>query len=162
MKRREFLERTGWFVVGATLVGIPGCGDDKKPAPPGPDGGTTLDPPGTFSFPQGVASGDPRDTSVVLWTRAVRGTDTVDVSLQVEVATDPKFSGIVASRTVSATAATDHTVRVLITGLGPGTSYFYRFTAMQDTISGQTMTAPAAQTDIQVNLAWVSCQDYGA
>ncbi|HEX3477884.1 MAG TPA: alkaline phosphatase D family protein [Kofleriaceae bacterium] len=162
MKRREFLERTGWFVVGATLVGIPGCGDGSKPSPPpGPDAGGS-DPKGTFSFPQGVASGDPRDTSVVLWTRALRGTQTVDVQLVVQIASDAGFTTIVADRTVTATAATDHTVRVLVTNLGPGTTYYYRFTAGQDTISGRTITAPAAQTDVQVNFAWVSCQDYAA
>ena len=162
MKRREFLERTGWFVVGATLVGIPGCGDDtRSKPPPGPDGGS-ADPKGTFSFPQGVASGDPRDTSVVLWTRAVRGADAGDVPLAVQVATDARFTTIVADLFITATAATDHTVRVLVTNLGPGTAYFYRFTAGQDTISGQTITAPAPQTDVQVNFAWVSCQDYAA
>src|ERR1043165_8836747 len=161
MKRREFLERTGWFVMGATLVGIPGCGDDSKSHPPAPDGGG-LDPMGTFSFPQGVASGDPRDTSVVLWTRAVRGTDPGDVKLLVEVATDAGFTTVVADRTVTATAATDHTVRVLVTNLVAGTPYHYRFTAGQDTISGQTITAPGAQSDVQVNFAWVSCQDYAA
>jgi alkaline phosphatase D len=162
MKRREFLERTGWFVVGATLVGIPGCGDDTKlKPPPAPDGGSS-DPKGTFSFPQGVASGDPRDTSVVLWTRAVRGNDPADVPLVVQVATDARFTTIVADLFIAATAATDHTVRVLVTNLGPGTAYFYRFTAGQDTISGQTITAPAPQTDVQVNFAWVSCQDYAA
>jgi alkaline phosphatase D len=149
MKRREFLERTGWFVVGASLVGIPGCTDD-------------ADPKGTFSFPQGVASGDPRDTSVVLWTRVVRGNDTGDVTLRVEVASDAGFKSLVASQMVTATAASDHTVRVLVTDLGPGAAYYYRFTAGQDTISGQTITAPAANADVQVNLAWVSCQDYSA
>jgi alkaline phosphatase D len=161
MKRREFLERTGWFVVGATLVGIPACGDDSK-SHPAPDGGGGLDPTGTFSFPQGVASGDPRDTSVVLWTRAVRGTDPGDVKLLVEVATDAGFTTVVADKTVTATAATDHTVRVLVTNLAAGTPYHYRFTAGQDTISGQTITAPGAQSDVQVNFAWVSCQDYAA
>ena len=150
MKRREFLERTGWFVVGATLIGIPGCTDDAK------------DPKGTFSFPQGVASGDPRDTSVVLWTRAVRGNDTGDVKLRVDVASDAAFKTVVASEMMTATAASDHTVRVLVTDLKPGTAYYYRFTAGQDTISGQTITAPAANADVQVNFAWVSCQDYTA
>jgi alkaline phosphatase D len=151
MKRREFLERTGWFVVGATLVAIPGCTDDAK-----------SDPKGTFGFPQGVASGDPRESSVVLWTRVVRGTDTGDVKVRVEVATDTGFSKVVADELVTATAASDHTVRVLVTGLVSGTAYYYRFTAGQDSISGQTITAPAANADVQVNFAWVSCQDYSA
>ncbi len=157
------MERTGWFVVGATLVGIPGCGDDltSKP-PPAPDGGGSTDPVGTFSFPQGVASGDPSESSVVLWTRVVRGSDSGDVLVALEVASDPSFATLVVDQKLTATAATDHTVRVLVTGLVFGSTYFYRFTAGQDTISGRTFTAPAAQADVQVNLAWVSCQDYGA
>jgi alkaline phosphatase D len=80
----------------------------------------------------------------------------------VQVANDARFTDIVANRIVAATAATDHTVRVLVTNLAPGAPYFYRFTAGQDAIIGQTITAPPANADVQVNLAWVSCQDYAA
>jgi alkaline phosphatase D len=163
MKRREFLQRTGWFVVGASLVGLPGCSDDKKTTPP--DDGPMPDPKGTYSFPQGVASGDPRASSVVLWTRAVRNSDNLsDVILRVQVSFDGSYadSSLVVNRLVSATAASDHTVRVLVTNLAPGKSYHYRFLAGQDEIVGQTHTAPSASADVQVNLAWVSCQDYSA
>jgi alkaline phosphatase D len=162
MKRREFLQNTGWFVVGASLLGIPGCDDNKTTAadaapPPDPEA------KGTYSFPHGVASGDPRAGSVVLWTRAVRGSDAAAaVTLKVQVAGDPGFAKIYAERLVSATAASDHTVRVLVTQLASGTAYYYRFVAGQDEIAGQTRTAPDAGADVQVNLAWVSCQDYAA
>src|SRR3954469_21446425 len=151
MKRREFLERTGWFVVGATLVGIPGCGDDIGSKPPGPDGGTSPYPAGTFSFPQGVASGDPRETSVVLWTRVVRGTSTDPVAVVVEVASDAGFSDVVVNQSGTAPGSSDHAVRVLVTGLKAGTPYFYRFTAGQDAITGRTTTAPDAKADVKVN-----------
>jgi alkaline phosphatase D len=117
---------------------------------------------GTFSFPQGVASGDPRATSVVLWTRVVRGDDAADVAVRVQVGSDATFATIVADKKLAATADTDHTVRVLVTDLAAGTDYHYRFIAGQDLIRGQTRTAPEAGADVQVNLAWVSCQDYGA
>jgi alkaline phosphatase D len=161
MRRRDFLQRTGWFVVGATLTGIPGCSDDKKTPPP--VDAPTPEAQGTYSFPHGVASGDPRDGSVVVWTRVVRNSDAAAaVIVHVQVAPDPGFSTIVADRLVSATAASDHTVRVVVTQLSEDTTYYYRFTAGQDTISGQTRTAPAADADIQVNFAWVSCQDLTA
>lgn len=165
MKRRDFLRSSGWFVVGATLVGIPGCGDSTKPGgttPPGDAPGAKPDPAGTFSFPQGVASGDPRATSVVLWTRAVRGDDPGDVSVRVQVGTDATFGTIVADQQITATSASDHTVRVLVTQLAAATDYHYRFVAGEDQITGQTRTAPDAGADVQVNLAWVSCQDYSA
>lgn len=163
MKRREFLHRTGWFVVGASLVGLPACSDDNE-RPPGPDGGPMPEPKGTYSFPQGVASGDPRADSVVLWARVVRNASTDDVTVRVQVAYDTEYSvrSLVADRLVTATAASDHTMRVLVTNLPADTALHYRFIAGQDTIEGQTRTAPSADADVQINLAWVSCQDYAA
>jgi alkaline phosphatase D len=157
MKRRDFLRGAGYFVAGATLAGIPGCGGGDKS---NPDAGITA---GTFLFPQGVASGDPRTTSVVVWTRAVRADGATDpVAVTVQVASDAALGTVVVHQDVSATADSDHTIRVLITGLTAGTPYFYRFTAGLDTISGQTHTAPDDTADVQVNIGWVSCQDYQA
>ncbi|HEU4731858.1 MAG TPA: alkaline phosphatase D family protein [Kofleriaceae bacterium] len=165
MKRRDFLRSSGWFVVGATLVGIPGCGDSTKPGG-GPDGGghdgPGEDPAGTFKFPQGVASGDPRATSVVLWTRVVRGTETTPVAVRVQVSSSSDFATMIADRQINATLASDHTVRVLVTDLAPATTYYYRFVAGKDMRAGRTRTAPEATADVQINLAWVSCQDYAA
>ena len=161
MRRRDFLQRTGWFVVGASLTGIAGCTDDKKNPPP--VDAPTPEAQGTYSFPHGVASGDPRDSSVVVWTRAVRNSDAAAaVIVHIQVAPDPDFSTIVADRLVNATSASDHTVRVVVTQLSDNTTYYYRFTAGQDSITGQTRTAPAADADVPVNFAWVSCQDLSA
>jgi len=161
MQRRDFLRSSGWFVVGAALVGIPGCGDNIAPA-----AGEQLQPKGTYTFPQGVASGDPQAASVVLWTRVVVGKDTGvafgAVPLRVQVSADPSFGLLVVDQPLVATEGSDHTVRVVVTGLASATTYYYRFVASQDEISGQTRTAPDANADVQVNLAWVSCQDYSA
>jgi len=161
MKRRDFLRSTGWFVVGASLAGIPGCGDNLSPA----DGAEPA-VEGTFAFPQGVASGDPREASVVLWTRVVLAASPDDsvgvIPMRVQVATDADFRFLVTDRPVTASQANDHTVHVLVVDLAPAASYFYRFIAGADTITGRTRTAPAANADVQVNLAWVSCQDYSA
>ena len=153
MKRRDFLFGAGAFIVGAKLLA---CGDNKVPEP-GNDAGSR----GIFKFPQGVASGDPRATSVVLWTRSIKFADPdATVELQLQVATDDGFTSVVVDQTIDATAASDHTVRVLVTDLTADTSYFYRFRAGADDIIGRTRTAPAATADVQVNVAWVSCQDY--
>lgn len=159
MKRRDFLRSSGWFVVGATLAGLPGagCGDNLEPQIP-----DNTEPSGTYQFPQGVASGDPRPTSVVLWTRIQRGTSKAEIAFSVQVATDADFKSVVAERQVTASAGSDHTVRVLVTDLAANTEYHYRFVAGSDSSAGRTRTAPDAAADVQVNLAWVSCQDYGA
>jgi alkaline phosphatase D len=171
MKRREFLRNTGWFVVGASLIGLPACGDDNKGTPgpdggtpgPGSDGGPQPEPAGTYSFPQGVASGDPQATSVVLWTRAVRvSAAAADVALLVQVSATADFATFVVNKPITATSASDHTVRVLVNGLQADASYYYRFVAGTDVIPGRTRTAPDPAADVQINFAWVSCQDFGA
>lgn len=159
MKRRDFLRTSGWFVVGAALAGVPGCGDNLEGPDNGPD---PSQPKGIYQFPQGVASGDPRPSSVVLWTRIQRGKSQAQITFRVQVATDAGFRTIVAEQEITAALDRDHTVRVLVTDLGPNTEYHYRFVAGGDSIAGRTRTAPDPNADVQVNLAWVSCQDYGA
>jgi alkaline phosphatase D len=155
MKRRDFLRGAGAFIVSAKLLA---CGDNLTPADE-PDAGVR----GVFAFPQGVSSGDPRTTSVILWTRAIAVADPgASVGLKVQVSTDEDFSALVVDQTIEATSASDHAVRVLVSGLTENTAYFYRFVAGADVIVGRTHTAPASTADVQVNLAWVSCQDFQA
>ena len=153
LKRRDFLRLSGGFVLAAGLPFKSGCGGD---------GGGPA--PGVYGFPQGLASGDPRETSVVLWTRVqlVTGATTDPIDMTVQVATESTFDNVVVEQMVQATTASDHTVRVLITGLTAGTQYHYRFVVQGDSIAGRTRTAPLASADVPVNLAWVSCQDYEA
>jgi alkaline phosphatase D len=154
LKRRDFLKLTGTFFATASLAGVPGCGDN--------DGGGGS--AGDILFNEGVASGDPRTDRVVLWTRCVRKdpADAADISLVVEVASDERFETIVVSQDVTASASADFTVRVVVDGLMPDRYYYYRFVAGVDEVVGRTRTAPAADADVAVNFAWVSCQDYGA
>jgi alkaline phosphatase D len=155
MRRRDFLRGAGAFIVAAKLAG---CGDNKA----GPDAGPDAPPArGTFAFPQGVASGDPRPTSVVLWTRVqVAGQPSSQpIALRVEVLDGET---VVVDQQLEATSASDHTVRVLVTSLAADTAYQYRFIAGSDVIVGETRTAPEPNADVQVNIAWVSCQDYQA
>jgi alkaline phosphatase D len=164
MKRRDFLKLPGVFVASAALSNLVGCGDDDTP-PGSPDGGGIPDGGGDggFRFPQGVASGDPRQTSVVLWTRVEAGDGaTAPIPVTVEVSVSSDFATTLVSQVVTATADADHTLRVIVTDLTPATRYYYRFTAGNDTISGRTLTAPAADDSADVRFAWVSCQDYVA
>src|ERR1051325_8142517 len=131
MKRRDFIRNTGWFVVGAALV--PACGSDLLSEAAADETAGAV----RRLFPQGVASGDPRPTSVVLWTRVVAasGDASVPVQLRVQVATDARCLNLVVDHAITATADSDHTVRVLVTGLVPATSYHYRFVAGADSIT---------------------------
>lgn len=112
-------------------------------------------------FPQGVASGDPRADSVILWTRRAPDVGAASHRLTVEVASDPKFRKLVARGDVAVTAATDWTCRFLAAGLKPAREYWYRFIDEAGNASrvGRTLTAPADDDDRAVRFAFVSCQD---
>jgi len=109
-------------------------------------------------FPQGVASGDPDAHSVVLWTR--RPFDTgAQHGLTIEVALDADFRRVVATAHAPVLAAADWTCRVLVGGLSPATTYWYRFTDESGAGSrvGRTITAPRAGDPRPVRFAFVSC-----
>ncbi|UJR85795.1 alkaline phosphatase D family protein [Sandaracinus amylolyticus] len=150
--RRRFLKTVVVSAGAVTLGGsLSGCGDD------GGDG----DPSGTF--PQSIASGDPRADAIVLWTRVTPADASVDAPLTLELALDERFSMLVSLSTaeLTAEAAHDHCVRVKVDGLEAGTRYYYRF-VHEGTRSrvGRFKTAPARDADVPVRFAIVSCQDY--
>ena len=63
---------------------------------------------------------------------------------------------------VTAEAAADGCVKVLVTALEPATTYHYRFSYGGATSRvGRTRTAPSDDSDASVRFAVVSCQDYG-
>ena len=85
-------------------------------------------------FTLGVASGYPKEDSVVLWTRLAPdplyggGMDTVgDVEIPLEIATDSSFTNVVRRTRAVAEARYAHSVHHVATGLRPNTHYWYRF-----------------------------------
>ncbi len=112
---------------------------------------------GTVTFGHGVASGDPGETSVLLWTRA--GTDRGSLELTWQVAEDDTFERIVARGAVTASATRDHTVKVVVEGLKAGRDYVYRFASDSGQTSpvGRTRTLPSAASTEPVVLAVASC-----
>ncbi|MFD0000034.1 alkaline phosphatase D family protein [Nocardia sp. NPDC127526] len=122
-------------------------------------------------FRHGIASGDPLPTGVILWTRVTPSEDALPgsgagdpVSVRWEVARDEGFGSVVASGIHTATADSDHTVKVDVAGLAPGADYFYRFTALDQTSpTGRTRTAPAADdTPDRLRFGVVSCANWEA
>ena len=110
-------------------------------------------------FPEGVASGDPDPNSIILWTR--RPFESGRQLLTVEVAEDEGFRRVVADAPAPVFAASDWTTRVLVGGLKPARTYWYRFTdsAGNGSRVGRTRTAPEPGDTRPVNFAFVSCQD---
>jgi alkaline phosphatase D len=110
-------------------------------------------------FPEGVASGDPDHQSVILWTRRPFEKGEREV-LSVEVAEDEAFRRVVATAPAPVSRAADWTCRVLVAGLKPASTYWYRFTDADGNGSrvGRTITAPDPADGRAVNFAFVSCQ----
>jgi alkaline phosphatase D len=111
-------------------------------------------------YPQGVASGDPDPHSVILWTRRPFDQGRRQL-LTVEVAEDAAFHRVIAHAKAPVSSAADWTARVLIGGLKPARTYWYRFTDADGNGSraGRTITAPLPNDSRTVNFAFVSCQD---
>lgn len=110
-------------------------------------------------YPQGVASGDPDEQSVILWTRRpFAGRTRAD--LDVEIALDPDFKQVVATARAPVLAESDWTCRALVGGLKPATVYWYRFSDEAGTGSriGRTITTPRHDDPRTVRFAFVSCQ----
>lgn len=114
-----------------------------------------------YPFYHGVASGDPLDDAVILWTRVTDDTLTADsVLVNWRVGTDTTMSTIVTSGFGYAKASKDWTFKVDATGLQPGTWYYYDFEALgENSIMGRTRTAPVGDID-SLRFGVVSCSSY--
>jgi alkaline phosphatase D len=111
----------------------------------------------TTGFTHGVASGDPAQTSVALWTRFVAGGET---KLKLEVAEDEAFARIVSTAETTANPNADFTARTRATGLKPNRWYFYRFTSgAQRSVTGRTRTLPAKDEAKNFRIAVFSCSN---
>lgn len=111
-------------------------------------------------FRHGVASGDPTEDSVVIWTRVTpRDGEPIPVRWAIRAEADGR---VAASGTVLATASTDWTVSVDVEGLAPGARYLYHFeTGTDRSPDGRTQTLRGPHTD-HVRFAQVSCAKFNA
>ncbi|MFT5450765.1 MAG: alkaline phosphatase D [Enterobacterales bacterium] len=109
-------------------------------------------------FRHGVASGDPDQSSVVIWTRVSDVVGPVNVDWL--VATDPGFLNAVARGTFTTYEQRDHTVKVVVALLKPGQEYFYKFeTGAAISPIGRTKTLADGHLE-NVVLAVATCANY--
>ncbi len=110
-------------------------------------------------FYHGVASGDPLQDRVIIWTR-VTPANAGPVTVNWKMATDTAMSNIVQSGSFTTTDSIDYTVKVDVTGLQAGTWYYYQFeTNNRFSLVGRTYTAPTGGVD-SLRFGIVSCSDY--
>lgn len=120
--------------------------------------------PAWAPFYHGVASGDPLEDRVILWTRVTPdSTVTGPVEVAWRLATDVELGDVVASGTFTTDADRDYTVKVDATGLAPGTTYYYGFIALgRNSLTGKTKTTPTGATAEHLKFGVVSCANYQA
>ena len=114
-------------------------------------------------FAHGVASGDPGPDSVVIWTRIslpVGARVQLPVTVVWETAADEAFTDMRGKGEVTTGPSIDWTVKILLSGLEPGETYYYRF-RIDDAYSpvGCTKSLPAGAVD-RARFAVVSCSNY--
>lgn len=144
LTRRDFLAQAG--LGAASLPWLAGCGADSGARAAGEAGSV---------FRHGVASGDPLRDRVIFWTRISGSDGPVPVSLS--ICQDPALRQPVASVSATTDASRDHTVKLDVAGLSPGTTYYYRFSALgEQSPIGRTRTAPDDTVE-QLRFGVVSC-----
>ena len=109
-------------------------------------------------FTHSVASGEPSQNSVLLWTRYV--SDTADTKLRAELSEDAGFKKVISGGEAIASPTRDHTAKVVVKSLKPGKTYHYRFIAPDGSISpvGRTKTLPAGDVS-KYRMAVFSCSN---
>ena len=153
MNRRELIQKTlAGFGALSLPISLTACGDDAD---------SNTQPNTQVQFLHGVASGDPLQTQVIIWTRVTPSDSSARLEVLWEVATDADFKHITATGKVLTTAAQDFTVKVDVTGLAAGQVYFYRFkSASKYSITGQTKTLATQVQSVQ--FAVCSCSNFPA
>ena len=116
--------------------------------------------PSGAGFTHGIASGEPSQRSVLLWTRFIPD-DAGDVHVGVELSESSDFGQLAGSGAAITGPWRDHTVKITVDGLAPGRRYFYRFVAPGGgrSLVGRTTTLPEGPV-ARFGIAIFSCSDF--
>lgn len=163
MNRRKFFEKsilaTGGLMLASVYIS---CNDDDDM----PD----IDLPdlSNTNFFEGVASFDPTDTNVIIWSRYTPVASQSGQSLKInwQVASDSSFEDVVRSGEFTTDAQRDYTVAIDVQDLDSNSKFYYRFFNLEtETVSvvGETITLPASADAVSdVKLAVCSCANFAA
>ncbi|WP_233897866.1 alkaline phosphatase D family protein [Tenacibaculum piscium] len=154
IKRRNFLKNTllasGGILLATNFIS---CNDDDEITNPIPDNLSEE------NFKEGVASFDPTNSQVIIWTRYT--TDKSSVAITWQVATDIKFKNIVRQSEVITDASRDYTIAIEVKELAENQKLYYRFINIKDkttSVIGETLTFGTKTSDVK--LAVTSCANY--
>ncbi|MFT6712578.1 MAG: alkaline phosphatase D, partial [Arenicella sp.] len=115
---------------------------------------------GPVAFQHGVASGDPTQTRLIIWSRITTNQQTIPVVW--ELSKDKTFNSLVRSGVVTTSAGTDYTIKVDADKLQADTYYYYRFSVNHIVSNtGRARTLPEGQVD-SFKLGICSCSNFPA
>ncbi len=110
-------------------------------------------------FYHGVASGDPLQDRVIIWTRVTPPDSLPEIEGTWEVSDNEDFDNPIVSGSFTTNPGRDYTVKIDVGGLNPGSQYFYRFKALgTNSSTGRTKTASATSDEVKFGV--VSCSNY--
>jgi len=183
LTRREALQATALSGVALTQLSLTaGCDDDPEltqEGAGGAGGGVVGGEEGgsAFLYPEspwgptpsvdelserfayGVASGDPLQTRVILWTCLTEATE--EQALRWRISTRPDLGDVVQEGEVSASPERGFCVKVTVEELNPGSRYYYGFAIGEERSHiGRTLTLSALDTPLEratSSVAVVSC-----
>jgi len=152
ISRRELIQKSLFGFGALSLpVAFTGCND----------GSDDESIEAQADFLHGVASGDPLQDKVILWTRLTPVDLSARLKVTWEIATDNQFKQNLKTGVVETTKTDDFTVKVDAAGLQANTIYYYRFRFGNKISSvGQTKTLPISTN--KVTFAVCSCSNYPA
>jgi alkaline phosphatase D len=157
LSRRKFIRNSVIAATGAFLIPPALAGCKKK------DGGKDDHYEGQ-GFYEGVASFDPSQDKVILWTRYTPAShETGKPTILLDVARDKDFKSLLVSQSVQADTKSDNTVYVDVSNLTSNTKYYYRFrseTTQAVSVTGETKTLPTAGQSSEIKMAVVSCANF--
>lgn len=148
--RRNFIRNSATVLSAASAASLlSACGSSNDSSPQ------------VAEFRYGVASGDPLDDRIILWTHARAGSTNETVDLTWQMATDAEFRTLVSTGRARASVDTGFTAKVDATGLAAGNRYYYRFLDAAGNASPVGITRTLPKSDVSsVKFAVFSCSLY--
>lgn len=106
-----------------------------------------------------VASGDPLQDAVIIWTRVTPTNKEEEIDVSWKVSESADMTSIIKEGTFVTDSLRDYTVKVDVTGLESGKKYYYQFEALDvKSPIGETKTASLDAKELSI--AVVSCSNY--
>ncbi|SEL72626.1 alkaline phosphatase D [Aquimarina amphilecti] len=160
MNRRSFFEKSmlvaGGFMIAPMYIS---CNNDD-------DMEISIPDLSTDNFFEGVASFDPTDSKVIIWTRFTPDTGSSNITINWQIALDQNFDDVLRSGEFVTGADRDYTVAIDVQELPSNSKFYYRFFDLgtqTTSVIGETITLPASgDTVTDVKLAVCSCANFAA